>query len=115
MKKPNFVYVKAQRIRLIENYKLPDGRYLPRGFQSDLGSVPSFLWWFLSPYDIKYSSIIHDYDWLEADFGEYDYHLSNVEFYNNAITLDKIPKWKGWIIYCVLELIVSLKLLGIKF
>lgn len=104
-----FVYVKPQRVKLIENYKLPDGRFLPRGFQSDLGSVPSFFWWFVSPYDIKHSAIIHDYDWLEADYGEYDYHLANVVFYNNAITLDKIPKWKAIICFMVLEIIMIFK------
>jgi hypothetical protein len=109
MNLPIFVYVKPQRVKLIENYKLPDGRYLPRGFQSDLGSIPSFLWWFLYPSDIKYSAIIHDYDWLEADFGEYDYHLANVVFYNNAIELDKIPKWKAIICFVVLEIIMIFK------
>jgi hypothetical protein len=115
MKKPNFVYVKPQRIKLVENCRLSDGRYLPRGFQSDLGSVPRFFWWFVSPYDIKYSAIIHDYDWLEADYGEYDYRLANKVFYDNAIKLDKLPRWKAKIIYCVLELMMCFKLLGIEF
>lgn len=113
MKPPSFVYVKPQRAKVIENYKLPDGRYLPRGFQSDLGSVPRFLWWFVSPYDIKYSAIIHDYEWLEADFGENDYHKANNNFFNNAIKFDKIEKWKVYVCYCVLELMIVFKKVGV--
>lgn len=111
MKLPNFVYVKPQRIRVIEHYKMSDGRYLPKGFQSDLGSVPRFFWWFLSPYDIKYSAIIHDYNWLEADYGEYDYHLANKIFYQNAIQIDKIPRWKAMVAFLVLEIVKIYKVI----
>jgi len=110
MKPPSFVYLKPQRAKVIENYRLPDGRYLPRGFQSDLGSVPRFLWWFISPYDIKYSAIIHDYEWLEADYGENDYHQSNKNFVANAIKFDKIKRWKINICYYVLEVVKFFKI-----
>ena len=113
MNPPNFAYIKPRRVVVLENYRLPDGRYLPRGFQSDLGSVPRFLWWFVTPYDIKYSSIIHDYEWLEADFGEYDYHQANKNFYRNALKFDKMKRWKVIIFFCALEIIAMLKKIGI--
>ena len=30
------------------------------GFVSDLGSIPSILWWFVSPWDIALESLFHD-------------------------------------------------------
>jgi Protein of unknown function (DUF1353). len=80
VKYPAFVFIGARRVRLAEDYQLPDGKYIPRGFESDLGSVPKFLWWLLSPHDIKYASIVHDYEWLLADLGRYSYIQSNKKF-----------------------------------
>jgi len=39
---------------------------VPKGYQTDLASVPRFLWWYISPHDygILYASILHD--WLYA-------------------------------------------------
>lgn len=96
----------------MEDYPLPDGKYILAGFESDLGSVPAFLWWFLSPHDIKYASIIHDYEWLLADFGRYSYSQSNKNFYRNAVQLDGITRWKALISFTALEVVKIYKIIG---
>lgn len=112
MKLPLFVYIETRRVRLIEDYFLPDGRCILNGFESDLGSIPSYFWWFLTPHDIKYSSIIHDYEWLLSDFERYNYSQSNRNFYFNAINMDKIPKWKAFISFIVLEIVKVYKMIN---
>lgn len=105
MLSPKFVYIGPIRIKLIEDFKLSHNKFIPKGFESDLGSIPSYFWWFLTPHDIKYSSIIHDYEWLLSDFERYNYSQSNINFYFNAINMDKIPKWKAFISFIVLEIV----------
>jgi hypothetical protein len=113
VKYPAFVFIETRRVRLVEDYPLPDGTYILKGFESDLGSVPAFLWWFLSPHDIKYASIIHDYEWLLADFGRYSYSQSNKNFYRNAVLLDKIAHWKVFVSFITLEVIRIYKIIGL--
>ena len=113
MKYPAFVFIETRRVRLVEDYPLPDGKHILAGFESDLGSVPTFLWWFLSPHDIKYASIIHDYEWLLADFGRYSYSQSNKNFYRNAVQLDGITRWKALVSFAALEIVKIQKITGI--
>jgi hypothetical protein len=111
MKLPLFVFIAPQKVKLIENYPLPYGGFIPKGFESDLGSIPPYFWWFLTPYDVKYSSIIHDYEWLQADFGLYEYGKSNKNFFFNCIAMDKIPRWKAIISFIALEIVKIFKLI----
>jgi hypothetical protein len=106
---PKFTYIGSRRIKLIEDYKLPYNKLIPKGFESDLGTIPSIFWKILCPKDIKYSAIIHDYEWMMADYENYDYHQSNLTFYKNCLELDKISKWKALICFIVLEFIIIFK------
>ena len=109
---PVFVFIGERRVKLVEDYLLPDGRSILKGFESDLGSVPRFLWWFLSPYDIKYASIVHDYEWLLAKFGLCSYGQSNKNFYLNAIVMDNTPKWKALMCFFSLEAVKFYKIIS---
>lgn len=40
-------------------------RRLKKGFTWDLASVPHFLWWFLSPFELAYESAFHDDDYRQ--------------------------------------------------
>ena len=47
--------------------RLPDGRFIviPKGFKTDLISVPSWLWSILKPFDkALIADIVHDYLWV---------------------------------------------------
>jgi hypothetical protein len=109
MELPVFLFIGPQRVVLLKDYKLPNNRYIPKGFESDLGSIPFLFQWFLRPTDIKYAAIIHDFDWLMADFGHYDYQEANKSFYRNCIELDRISKWKARVCYGILEVIRHFK------
>jgi hypothetical protein len=111
VKYPSFVFIEARRVKLVADYPLPDGRYMLKGFESDLGSVPRSLWWLLSPYDIKYASIIHDYEWLLADSGNYSYSQSNKNFYKNAVQLDEVARWKALVSFVALEIVKIYKII----
>jgi hypothetical protein len=102
---PVFEFISSQKVRLTEDYYITKKRYIPKGFESDLGSVPFLLHWFLKPTDIKYSSIIHDFDWLMADFGHYSYYKANISFLINSLKLDKISPYKAILCFFILELI----------
>ena len=43
--------------------RMPTGRYIvPRGFETDLASVPRILWWFISPWgDHAAAAVVHDF------------------------------------------------------
>jgi hypothetical protein len=101
---PLYQIIKDGKVRLIKDWNIQD-RCVPRGFESDLGSVPKLFWWVVQPNDITFASILHDYDWLEADFGRYSYKLGNKSFIRNALELDKIPNHKGYLCYGVLEVV----------
>jgi len=111
---PLYLIIKGGKIRLIKNWNIQD-RCVPKDFESDLGSVPRPFWWLVKPNDITFASILHDYDWLEADFGRYSYKLGNRSFIKNALELDKIPKRKGYLCYGVLEVVRLYKWVKFKF
>jgi hypothetical protein len=110
---PLFQIIPEGKVRLIQNWSIAD-RCVPEGFESDLGSVPKHFWWVLHPNDITYSSILHDYDWLEADFGRYSYYKGNRSFIKNALELDKINTFKGYLCYVVLEIVRIYKWIKFK-
>ena len=103
------VYLNERRVELIESWQINDNLIIPKGFCSDLGSVPKFLWWFLKPTDLKYSAIIHDYEWLLADSQKNCYFSSNRDFLHYSLELDKIPKHKAYLIYYLLQVVAAYK------
>lgn len=38
---------------------------IPAGFTWDMASVPEFLWWFVSPFELAYESAFHDANYRE--------------------------------------------------
>lgn len=102
---PSIEFIAARRVRLIEDWRISEAISIPAGFESDLGSIPKVFWWFLRPEDVKYASIIHDFEWLLGDFGKYSYYESNRTFYKNCIELDQIPICKAKISFFCLELV----------
>ena len=54
------------RAKLLEDIWYRDAfgeRRLKKGFAWDLASVPHFLWWFISPFELAYESAFHDDDY----------------------------------------------------
>jgi hypothetical protein len=111
---PVFQIIPNNKVRLLKEWKINETLSIPYGFESDLGSVPRSFWWFLHPNDITYSSIIHDYEWLQADLVGYEYHQGNLNFLKNSIELDKIEPYKAFICYGVLECVRIYKIIKLK-
>lgn len=101
---PLYQIIQGGKVRLIKDWNICE-RCVPRGFESDLGSVPKPFWAIISPNDITFASILHDFDWLEADHRRYSYFLGNRSFLKNALELDKISKTKGYLCYFTLEVV----------
>lgn len=38
-----------------------DFMMVPKGFKTDLASVPRLMWWFLSPTEIAEAAVVHDF------------------------------------------------------
>jgi hypothetical protein len=34
---------------------------VPKGFKTDLASVPRAIWWFIAPFDVARAGVVHDY------------------------------------------------------
>ena len=34
---------------------------VPKGFKTDLASVPKGIWWFIAPFDVARAGVVHDY------------------------------------------------------
>jgi hypothetical protein len=111
---PVFQIIPNNKVRLLKDWQITETLIIPCGYESDLGSVPRFFWWFLHPNDITYSSIIHDYEWEMADLGKYSFFAGNKSFLKNSIKLDKIQKYKAYICYSALEVVRIYKFFKFK-
>ncbi len=54
---------------------------IPEGYKTDGASIPSFLWWWISPlaWWILFASIVHDWCWREQFFTAYIVDLETKE------------------------------------
>ena len=64
--------LKGKRWVLLEDftYQLSDGTFItiPKGFKTDLSSVPQLFWWASPPYgDFLIAALVHDYLYVEMD------------------------------------------------
>lgn len=107
---PVFQIIPNGKVRLLQDWNT-DTTIIPKGFESDLGSIPRSFWWFLHPNDITYSSIIHDYEWLLADLSKANYYNGNLHFLKNSVSLDGICYWKAYTCFIVLELLRIYKII----
>ena len=75
---------------------------VPAGYITNLGSVPRFAWWFVSPGELRQPSVIHDY-LCNEDFGAhtksgYSRFMADAIFYE-ALLRFGWPKWKATIVF----------------
>jgi len=80
---------------------------IPKGFETDLASIPRFLWWFIAPTDwgILVPAIFHDMTYRENLFQREDcdsaFLVKMLDF--------KFPFYKAFIVY------VAVRVFGGKF
>lgn len=112
----NLVYLSEKRWFLGEDMEITmsDGRVIliPKGFETDLSSIPSPLWSIFKPFDKGLlGDLIHDYLWEEK--------MAETLYFNNAYVAQKFAdderlKWrkklakefkiKNWITHKVLRI-----------
>ncbi len=54
-------YDASRRIWILNKDYTYNGIKIPKGFATDLASVPTLLWWYCSPSEIAEAAILHDY------------------------------------------------------
>lgn len=88
-----FVLVKHLTIKLSNG----DIITIPKGFRTDLSSVPNFLWPLLSPYgDFLLAAIIHDYLYVK-DYISQEFADKEMLIWSNVINPRK--KWDNYLRY----------------
>ena len=101
---PKIFYLDEKNIILIEDWKPEYNLNIPKGFVSDLGSIPEVFWWIVTPEDIKFSSIMHDYRYTLCDYNLFTYKEANLEFLKNCCDWDAIPNWKALFCFMGVEI-----------
>lgn len=82
---------------------------VPKGFKTDLASVPRGIWWFIAPFDVARAGVVHDYLYYcirqyRAATGEHqdvclvsDAKQAADKVFKEAMTLSEhVPVWKQW-------------------
>ena len=98
--------LKAVSAKINKNNKIT----VPKGFKTDLASVPRFAWWFIAPFDVARAGVVHDYLYwcirqYRAAAGDkedpcviMDAKQAADKVFKEAMTLsDHVPSWKQWL------------------
>lgn len=66
---------------------------VPKGFVTDLASVPRWLWWLFAPHDPQYAAaaVLHDYLRSWADFDPVTAHA----IFLDALLILGVARWKA--------------------
>jgi len=100
MKYPKLTYTETDNWKLIEDFEI-DGYIIPKGFITDLASVPSWLWSIMPPFGKwMVAAIIHDYLYQN---GIYNRKQCDKELYKYCIYYNT-PIYLGLIIYLTVRL-----------
>ena len=83
---------------------------VPKGFKTDLASVPRACWWFIAPFDVARAGVVHDYlywcirQYRAATGDQQDTCLVSDaknaadKVFKEAMTLSEhVPGWKQWL------------------
>lgn len=70
---------------------------VPEGFETDLASVPRWLWWLIAPHDPQYAAaaVLHDYlcDWAGFDL------MTAHAIFLDALLILGVDRWKATAMY----------------
>ena len=70
---------------------------VPPGHQTDLASIPRWLWWLLAPHDPRYSPAAVLHDWL-TEWPEFNRRVADSIFLE-AMGVLGVPVWKRTLMY----------------
>lgn len=101
---PHFIRIGERKVVLLQNWTPEGNTTVPKGFISDLGTIPKIFWWITTPEDIKYAAIMHDYQFTLADYDLYSYKKANLNFLIHCCDWDKIANWKALLCFMGVEI-----------
>jgi len=98
--------LKAVKAKINKNNKIT----VPKGFKTDLASVPRACWWFIAPFDVARAGVVHDYLYYcirqyRAAAGDkqdpcviMDAKQAADKVFKEAMTLSEhVPAWKQYL------------------
>jgi hypothetical protein len=100
-------YLKGVGVKINKNNKIT----VPKGFKTDLASVPRFGWIFVAPFDIARAGVVHDYIYYcirqyRASAGEtqdgvlvMNAKTAGDKVFKEAmdVSADHVSSWKKWV------------------
>ena len=98
--------LKLVGVKINKNMKIT----VPKGFKTDLASVPRACWWFIAPFDVARAGVVHDYLYYcirqyRAAAGDkedpcviMDAKQAADKVFKEAMTLSEhVPAWKQYL------------------
>ena len=80
---------------------------VPEGFETDLATVPLFLWWLFPPHDPRYAAaaVLHDflYGWRSETGEAFDRATADGIFLEAMLILG-VPRWKALTMFVAVRL-----------
>lgn len=78
---------------------------VPKGYQTNLGSIPRWLHWFINPADLREASVVHDYlcnedfgDEIEGESG-FSRWIADAVLYEAMVKLEIADPLRRWLVY----------------
>lgn len=94
------------RVQETYYYKLGEGTSvkIPKGYRTNLGTVPRIFWRIVAPTDLESPAVIHDYLCNEYFGGTkhvsgFSRWMADAILYETCIQFRRIPKWKACLVY----------------
>jgi len=99
--------LKAVGAKINKNNKIT----VPKGFKTDLASVPRGIWWFIAPFDVARAGVVHDYlywcirqyrvanaqgGFISVETGEAKKAADKVFKEAMDVSAEHIAGWKKW-------------------
>ena len=99
--------LKAVGVKINKNNKIT----VPKGFKTDLASVPRGIWWFIAPFDVARAGVVHDYiywcirqyrdqndqhGYVSVTAADAKYVADKVFKEAMDVSADHVASWKKW-------------------
>jgi hypothetical protein len=101
--KPQLDYLGDRKWRLTNRYVYHDAAgdiVIPKGFVSDLASVPRFAWWLISPMDLsEVAPLVHDFVCRTPKMRERYTSRAAHQVFFSIMLKENVPLWRALLSY----------------
>lgn len=108
---PFLVAVNHRRWELVKSYRYADAAgtiIIPKGFVTDLASVPRLFWWLIAPMELSaVAPIVHDYLYQTGGIsGRYSRRASD-DLFLSIMIREHVPIWRRVLAYLAVRWFAS--------